>query len=72
LFNFCMDTWEQTNKKPSVRFTAFKFIVETVKKYPELREEISSLTQEHYLKTLSPGIKISIYKLVKEINGELQ
>jgi len=68
LFNLCINLWEQINIKPSVRFTAFKFIVETAKKYPELKEEISFLSQNHYLETLSPGIRNSVYKMMKEIS----
>ena len=34
LFNVCASVWEKINKKPSVRFTAFKFIVKIIKKTP--------------------------------------
>ena len=66
LFNVCMTVWEKINKKPSVRFTAFKFIVKIAKKYPDLSNEIALLTQNRYLDSLSPGIKMSISKMVKE------
>lgn len=62
LFNICMNLWEGLDKTPSIRWTAFKFILEMGKKYPELKEEISFLTQDHYLETLSPGIRHSISK----------
>jgi len=67
LFDLCMNLWEQINKDPSVRVTAFKFIVKMAKKYPELSKEISFLTQDHYLETLSPGVKNSVAKLTKEL-----
>jgi len=67
LFDLCMNLWEQINKDPSVRVTAFKFIVKMAKKYPELSKEISFLTQDHYLETLSPGVKNSVAKLIKEL-----
>jgi len=67
LFNTCMNIWERIDKMPSVRFTAFQFIVQTGKKYPELTEEIIFLTQNHYLESLSPGIKRSVQRLIKEV-----
>lgn len=67
IFNICMNLWEQINKAPSVRITAFKFILKIAKKHKELSEEIVFITQDHYLQTLSPGIKCSVEKLVLEI-----
>ena len=67
LFHTCMTIWESVNKSPSVRSFAFRFIAETAKKYPELKEEISFLTQDQYLETLSPGIRKGVEKLIKEI-----
>ena len=66
LFNTCMNLWEQIDKKPSVRLTAFKFIVKIAKKYPELSDEITLLTQNHYLESLSSGVRYSISKMIKE------
>lgn len=64
LFDICMTIWESINKKPSVRFTALKFIVKIVKNHPELSHEIDFLTQDHYMELLSPGIKKSISKMI--------
>ncbi len=66
LFNTCINLWEQIDKKPSVRFTAFQFVLKTAKRYPELSNEIKFLTQNHYLETLSPGIKRSVQRMMKE------
>lgn len=68
LFNICMTLWEGLDKKPSIRYTAFKFIIEMTKKYPELKSEVEYLTQEHYLEPLSPGIKHSISRIIKDKN----
>jgi len=68
LFNICMDVWEQINKSPSVRITALKFIIKIAKKHPELSQEISFLTQDHYLESLSPGVKHSVSKMMNEFN----
>jgi len=67
LFNICLDLWEQINKDPSVRFTAFKFIIKIVKKHPDLTKEITFITQDQYLETLSPAVKKSISKMMKGI-----
>ena len=66
LFNLCMDVWEEIHKTPSVRLTAFKFIMKIVKKHPELSKEITFLLQDRYLETLSPGVKHSISRMMEE------
>ncbi|HKB87480.1 MAG TPA: hypothetical protein VKD08_14990 [Ignavibacteriaceae bacterium] len=66
IFDICIRIWEQINKNPSVRITALKYIFRIVKKYPELSEEIICLLQDHYLETLSPGVKHSIIRMMKE------
>ncbi len=67
LFNICMDLWEQVNKNPSVRLTALKFIIKTAKKHPDLSQEVTFLTQDQYLEFLSPAVKKSISKMMKEL-----
>ncbi|MFZ1289632.1 MAG: hypothetical protein WAR79_06065 [Melioribacteraceae bacterium] len=67
IFNICMNLWEQINKDPSIRITALKFIIKIAQKHPELMEEIIFLTQDHYLETLSPGVKNSVEKLMQEV-----
>ena len=67
LFNICMNIWEQINKTPSVRINALKFIIKIAKKHPELSQEITFLTQDHYLESLSPGVKHSVSKMTKEL-----
>ncbi|MCG8698563.1 MAG: hypothetical protein MI922_10955 [Bacteroidales bacterium] len=66
LFDLCVEIWEKINYRPSVRATAFNFIVATVKKYPDLKSEIEYFTQDQYLETLSPGIKRVIQRMAKE------
>jgi hypothetical protein len=67
IFNICMNLWEQINKDPSVRMMAFKFIAKIVKEHPELLDEINILTQDHYLESLSPGVKRSLEKIKQEL-----
>ena len=66
LFNVCVTVWETVNKKPSVRFAAFMFIVKIAKKHPDLYNEIAFFTQDQYLDSLSPGIKNAISRMIKE------
>jgi hypothetical protein len=67
LFDICITIWEQIYKVPSVRYTALKFIIKIAKYHPELLGEIEFLTQDHYLKSLSPGVNRSIEKMMKKV-----
>jgi len=71
LFDHCMDIWEQINKPPAVRVNALKFIIKIAKKHPELKKEISFLTEDHYLESLSPGAKNSVSKLINKLHHEV-
>ncbi|MBN2664150.1 MAG: hypothetical protein JXR68_10915 [Bacteroidales bacterium] len=67
IFDICMTIWEDVDKIPSVRIIALKMLVKIVKKYPELMNELKFITQEHYTETLSPGIKNSMKKMMKNL-----
>ena len=67
LFNHCVTVWEKIGKKPSVRYNAFKIIVKIAKKHPDLSHEIGFLIQDQYMESLSPTVKKSISKMIKEI-----
>ena len=67
VFDICIRLWEQINKDPSVRIAALKFIFKIAKQHPELLNEITPLTQEHYLELLSPGVKRSVNRIIEEI-----
>jgi len=66
LLNVCVELWGKTNKRPSVRYTAFMFMNKMVARYPDLFHEIELLTEDHYLDTLSPGIKLAIKRIIKK------
>ncbi len=70
LFDNSMNIWEDINKSSSVRGYAFSIIINIVKKYPELINETRHLTQSHFLEPLSPGIRSSIEKIIKEVFSE--
>ncbi|MDO6801568.1 hypothetical protein Q4595_03800 [Wenyingzhuangia sp. 1_MG-2023] len=63
LFDICMTLWENTTKASSVRYLAFKHLYKTCEKYTELNGELEFIRQEHYLESLSPGIKRIIIKM---------
>jgi len=67
LLNVCTQVWEKIDKKPSVRFTAFRMIVKIAISHPDLSKEIHLLTDNRYMDTLSSAAKQSIYRLIKEI-----
>ena len=68
LFDLCTTLWEDISKVPSVRWIALKMIVKITKKHPELEDEISFLIQDHFMETLSPGIRNSINRMFTEFN----
>jgi hypothetical protein len=68
LFNLCVTVWKKIDSKPSVRFNAFKMIVKIAQKYPDLKNEITLLTQNQYMESLSSAAQKSIYTMVKELN----
>ncbi len=66
LYNLCYELLKDINKKPSIRFTALKFMLKTAEKYEGLANEIHFVLQDRYLKTLSPGVKNSIHRMIAE------
>lgn len=69
LFDHCISIWEKINKQPSVRYHAFRMIIKISRKYPELSQEIGFLLQDHYLDTLSGGIKHSLRKMINGLEN---
>lgn len=67
VFDICIRLWEQISKDPSVRITALKFIIKIAQQHPELLNEITPLMQDQYLELLSPGVKKSVKRMIKEI-----
>jgi hypothetical protein len=64
IFDLCMNVWEEVGKAPSVRHNAFRMIVRIASKYPELSSEIALITQNHYMETLSPGVRKAVMKMI--------
>ncbi len=71
LFDLCVTMWEKVNSRTSVRYQAFNTIVSLAGKYPPLLNEIKCLTEDHYMETLSPGIKNAVYRMIKTISKHI-
>lgn len=67
LFNHCVTVWEKIGKKPSVRYNAFKMMIQIAKKHPDLCHEITYLMEDQYMDSLSPTAKKSIVKMMKDL-----
>jgi hypothetical protein len=69
LFDCSLTLWEDVSKSASLRITAFKALTRIAEKYPELRGELTFLTEEHFTESLSPGIKRSFERLSQVLNN---
>jgi hypothetical protein len=67
LFDISITLWENISQPPSVRHVAFRMILKIAKRYPELLNEIIFFCQEHYLDSLSPGIKNSVKRMIANL-----
>jgi hypothetical protein len=67
LFDSCVSLWEQIHRAPSVRYMAFRMIITIISMYPELLNEITFLTQNHYIEPLSPGIRNSVLRMIQKL-----
>lgn len=67
VFDICMELWTKLNSQPSIRWTSMKQMIDIAERIPELFNEIRPLLQEHYINSLSPGVKHSIKKLRNKI-----
>jgi hypothetical protein len=70
LFDICVDTWGKISKKPSVRYNAFKLMIKIAKKHSDLSHEVFTLTQNHYMDSLSDTVNKSVSKMIKELKRE--
>lgn len=66
LFDQCANVWEDISKSPSVRMVVFRVMLKLSKKYPELGNEIKHYAQDHYVDSLSVGIKRSLQRELKK------
>jgi hypothetical protein len=69
-FDICVEIWSKLSTIPSARYNAFIFIIKTAKKYPELKNEVTFLSQDFYLESLSKGIKRAAQNLILNLQEE--
>jgi len=68
LFESCAKIWGNVNKNTSLRCNAFKIMIALSKKYPDLLNEIHSLTDTYYTDNVTDNVKKSIAKLMTTKN----
>ena len=66
IFDICVTLWEKIRSAPSVRYNALLMILKIADKHPELKCEIAYLLQNHYLESLSPGIKNAVSRIAMQ------
>lgn len=69
LFNYCTNIWLNIDIPPGARFYALKHLSLIAKKYPELKHEVLLLLDENYIEPLSPGVKQSVKKIIRELRA---
>ena len=69
LYDICTRIWMKVNSIPSVRYNAFRCMVSIANKFPELADETIGLAEPKYLNTLSPGVRQSVARILKEISS---
>ena len=69
IFDYCTSLWLTIDLPPGARFYALKHLSLIAKKYPELKQEVLLLLDENYIEPLSPGVKHSVKKLIKELKS---
>ena len=67
LFNTCVDIWRKFDKKPSIRYVAFRLLIKIAQTYPDFANEIKLLTADMYIESLSTSARKSILRLVQKL-----
>ena len=62
IFDVAISCWEDLGGQSSCRMVGFRLMIKVAKRHPELISEIKSISDERYLRGLSPGIKNSVVK----------
>ena len=64
LFDLCTGIWNQTFKKPSVRYYAFRVMHKISLENQDLKNELKMMSGEGYLETLSATVSKAIYRMI--------
>lgn len=62
LFDLAITEWRNIHNHPALRASAANMIFITLKKYPELKEELAHLMTTEYVGLLSPGIQKGVLR----------
>ena len=62
LYDLAITEWKQIHNHPALRAAAVSIVLNILRKYPELKEELVHLMSTEYLQSLSPGIQRSVIK----------
>lgn len=64
LFDFCINIWKQTYKKPSLRYNAFRVMHKIALENQDLSNELKMISGEEYLGSLSSTVRKAIYRMI--------
>lgn len=62
LFDLCIHEWIKINNQSALRSAAFHLILKSIKKFPDLKNEVAHLMTPEYISTLSDGIRKGVIK----------
>ncbi|PKR79704.1 hypothetical protein CW751_13790 [Brumimicrobium salinarum] len=69
LYDSSVKIWLDLKKQSSVRSKAFEVIFQLAMRYPELRQEVSAMTDKRFVDALSAGIRKSVQRKIGEMKG---
>lgn len=67
IFDVAVSCWKDLGAQSSSRMVAFRLMLKMAKKYPDLIPEIELLSDDRFVKTLTNGIKKSVFKRLKAL-----
>lgn len=66
LFDLSQMLWEKISLNPSIRICALKMMIKIANQYPELKNEINSLSDEQYLQNFSHAARKSVLVILNK------
>ncbi len=67
LFQMALQKWLGIENQSSVRWMAFRFMANSVLKYPELAAEVKLVVNPKLIEPLSPGVRQSVVREARKI-----
>lgn len=72
MFDICINIWESPKLISSLRMTAFRLMMGTLSKYPQVVDELKYFVRPQYLDSLSPGIRNSVKKQFQQVKKSIK